>query len=68
MACGGHCPQLLVGAVMAANVCILVCFFSTTARSLGMKCVMVNICCCIPTSSMVDKLFHQPKIIAFSRL
>lgn len=62
MVCSGHCPQLLVGAAMAASVCILVGFFSSVSRSLEMTSVMVNICCCIPTSFMVDKLFHQPKI------
>lgn len=62
MGCGGRYPQFLVGAVMAVRVCMLVCFLSSVSRSLGNKSVMVSICCCIPASSVVDKLFHQPKI------
>lgn len=41
---------------------MLVCFLSSVSRSLGIKSVLVSICCCIPASSVVDKLFHQTKI------
>lgn len=37
-------------------------FLPSVSRSPGMESVVVSICCCIPASSAVDKLFHQPKI------
>lgn len=62
MGCGDHCPQFLVGTVMAVGICKLVWFLSSVSRLLGIQSVVVSICCCIPASSVVDKLFLQPKI------
>lgn len=62
MGCGDHCPQFLLGTVMALRVYMLVYFLPSVSRSPGIKSAVVSICCCIPASSVVDKLFHQPKI------